>query len=155
LPPEFLANNSRLSQALDAAGKAPVPSAPPVSPMTQVPLYSMTTTVRPVGGKLQMLSFQVHIASSSANPLPTQQRFMSQAGYVNPAMIANYQPSTSFVLMNANNGWLGQLPFQHTAQQNHQVAGVQQGHMQVGFQNQAPTAQPMNLATSNGQYAVC
>ena len=80
---------------------------------------------------------------------------MSQAGYVNPAMIANYQPSTSFVLMNANNGWLGQLPFQHTAQQNHQVAGVQQGHMQVGFQNQAPAAQPMNLATSNGQYAVC
>jgi len=49
--------------------------------------------------------------SSSANPLPMQQRYMSQARYVNPAMTANYQPSASFVPMNANNGWLGQLAF--------------------------------------------
>jgi len=52
--------------------------------------------------------------------------------------------------MNANNAWLGQLPFQHTVQQNHQVAGVQLGHMQVGFQNQAPAAQPMNLVQQIG-----
>ena len=66
---------------------------------------------------------------------------MSQAGYVNLAMTTNYQPSASFVPMNANNGWLGQLAFQHTAQQNHQVVGIQQGHMKVGFQNQAPAQQ--------------
>jgi len=54
---------------------------------------------------------------------------MSQAGYANPAMTVNYQPLASFVLMNANNGWLGQLPFQHAVQQNHQVAGIHQGHM--------------------------
>jgi len=52
--------------------------------------------------------------------------------------------------MNANNGWSGQLPFQHTAQQDPQVAGVQQGHMQVGFENQAPAPQPMNLAQQIG-----
>ena len=79
-------------------------------------------------------------ANSSANPLPTQQRFMSHTGYVNPAMTTNYQP------MNTNNGWTGQLIFPHATQQNHQVAEFQQGQMQVGFQNQAPTNQPMNLA---------
>jgi len=92
-----------------------------------------------------MPSFQVPKVSSSANPLPTQQRFMSQAGYVNPAMTANYQPSASFVSMNANNGWIKQVPFPHTVQQNHQVARVQQGHMQVGFQHQALADQLMNL----------
>jgi len=50
MPPEFLANNSGLSQASDTAGKAPTPSAPPISPMTQVPQYAMTTVVRPVIG---------------------------------------------------------------------------------------------------------
>jgi len=75
---------------------------------------------------------------------------MSQAGYVNLAMTTNYQPSASLVPMNANNGWKGQLPFPHTAQQNHQVAGVQQGQMQAGFQNQAPTVQPMNLTQQIG-----
>ena len=45
MPPEFLANNSRLSQAPDIAGKAPMPSAPPVSSMTQVPQYATTTTM--------------------------------------------------------------------------------------------------------------
>jgi hypothetical protein len=52
--------------------------------------------------------------------------------------------------MNANNGWTGQLTFPHIAQQNHQVVGVQQGHMQAGFQNQAPAAQPMNLTQQIG-----
>jgi hypothetical protein len=46
--------------------------------------------------------------------------------------------------MSSNNGWTGQLPIQHAVQQNQQVAGIQQGHMQAGFQNQASTAQPMN-----------
>jgi len=50
MPPKFLANNSGLSQTPDAAGKAPMPSAPPVLSMTQVPQYSMTTTVQPVAG---------------------------------------------------------------------------------------------------------
>jgi len=97
-----------------------------------------------------MSTFQVPIASSSAIPLPTQQRFLSQAGYANPTMTANYQPSTSFVPMNVNNGWIGQLPFSHTAQQNHQVVGVQQGHMQAGFQNQAPAVQLMILTQQIG-----
>ena len=30
------------------------------------------------------------------------------------------------------------------------LPGVQQGHMQVGFQNQPPVAQPMNLAQQIG-----
>ena len=85
----------------DIAGKAPMPSTPLVWPMTQMPQYSMTT-------------FQVPNASSSANLLPTQQRFMSQAGYANPAMTTNYQPSTSLVPMNANSVWIGQLTFPHT-----------------------------------------
>jgi len=72
-----------------------------------------------------MPMFQTPNANSSANPLLTQQRFMSEAGYVNPAMTTNYQPSTSLLPMNVNNGWTGQLVFPHTAQQNHQVAGVQ------------------------------
>jgi hypothetical protein len=59
---------------------------------------------------------------------------MPQAGYTNyPTMSANYQPSVSFVPMSSNNGWSGQLPIQYTFQQNQQVAGIQQGHMQAGF----------------------
>jgi hypothetical protein len=73
-------------------------------------------------------------------------QFMPQAGYANCYLIisASYQPSGSFVPMSSNNGWTGQLPIQHAVQQNQQVAGIQQGHMQAGFQNQASTAQPMN-----------
>ena len=36
-------------------------------------------------------------------------------------------------------------------QQNHQVAGIQQGHMQVGFQNQASAGQPMNPVQQIGR----
>jgi len=32
------------------------------------------------------------------------------------------------------------------AQQNHQATGFQQGQVQLGFQNQGPVNQPMNLA---------
>jgi hypothetical protein len=71
---------------------------------------------------------------------------MPQPGYTNccPTMSVSYQPSANFVPMNSNNGWSGQLPVQHIVQQNQQVAGIQQGHMQAGFQNQALVAQPMN-----------
>jgi hypothetical protein len=65
---------------------------------------------------------------------------MPQAGYNYPTISVNYQPSASFVPMSSNNGWLGQL----SVQQNQQVAGIHQGHMQAGFQNQASIAQPMN-----------
>jgi hypothetical protein len=79
--------------------------------------------------------FQAPNASPSASLLPMQQKapamnqsgvqFMPQAGYTNyPTISANYQPSTSFVPMGSNNGWSGQLPIQHTAQQNQQVAGI-------------------------------
>jgi hypothetical protein len=73
-------------------------------------------------------------------------QIMPQAGYANcyPIMSASYQPSASFMSMSSNNGWSGPLPVQHAVQQNYQVAGIQQGHMQAGFQNQASTAQPMN-----------
>ena len=37
MPPDFFANSSRTSQVADLAGKAPMTSAPPVSPMTQIP----------------------------------------------------------------------------------------------------------------------
>jgi hypothetical protein len=48
MPPEFSVISSGLSQVSDTAGKAPVPSAPPVSPMNQVPQYAKSTTMRPI-----------------------------------------------------------------------------------------------------------
>jgi len=80
-------------------------------------------------------SFQAPNTSSSANLLPTQHKapaisqpgvqFVPQASYINYhlAMSASYQPSASFVPMNSNNGWSGQLPIQHTVQQNHRLQG--------------------------------
>jgi len=50
MPSEFFANNSGTSQIPDIAGKAPMPLAPLVSPMTQVPQYSTTTIVRLISG---------------------------------------------------------------------------------------------------------
>ena len=52
--------------------------------------------------------FQMPNANLLANPLSTQQRFMTQAGYVNLAMTINYQPSANLEPVNANNGWTGQ-----------------------------------------------
>ena len=118
---EFSAIISGLSQVSDIAGKPPLPLAPPVLLITQVPQYATSTTMRPLPWSFQMPSFQAPNISSSANLLPTQQRtptmsqpaaqFMSQASYVNyhPAMSRNYQPSVSFVPMNSINSWLGQL----------------------------------------------
>jgi len=37
MPPEFFANNYGTSQVTDSAGKTPMPLAPPVSSMTQIP----------------------------------------------------------------------------------------------------------------------
>jgi len=77
IPPKFSANNSRTSQTTDLARKAPMTLAPPVSPMTQIPQYSTTTTARPGIGNFQAPTFQmpnVPNANSSANPLPTEQR---------------------------------------------------------------------------------
>jgi len=50
MPPEFFANSSGTSQVTDLVGKMPMPSAPPVSPMAQIPQYSTATTARPTTG---------------------------------------------------------------------------------------------------------
>jgi hypothetical protein len=156
MPPELSAVNSGLPQVFNAVGKAPVSSAAPVSPMTQVPQYATSTTVQPTSGGFQVPSFQAPNTSSLASLLPMQQKapamsqpevqFMPQAGYANcyPIMSASYHPSVSFIPMSSNNGWSGQLPVQHAVQQNYQVAGIQQGHMQAGFQNQTSAAQLMD-----------
>jgi len=125
MPLEFFAKIFGTSQVVDMAGKAPMTSAPPVSPMTQIPQYSTTTTVRPVIGNFQMPTFQTPNANASADLLPTQQRFMTQAGYVNPMKTPNFQPSAGPVPMNANNGWTGQFVFPQMTQQNHQGIGFQ------------------------------
>jgi hypothetical protein len=57
MPPDFGANSSRTSQVAHTAGKAPMASAPPVSPMTQNPHYSTTTTARPFTGNSQIPTF--------------------------------------------------------------------------------------------------
>jgi hypothetical protein len=156
MPSELSAISSGLPQVFDAAGKAPVSSAAPVSPMTQVSQYATSTTVQPISGGFQVPLFQAPNTSSSASLLPMQQKAyaMSQPGvqfmpqtsyaYYYPTMSASYQLSASFIPMSSNNGWSEQLPVQHIVQQNYQVAGIQQGHIQAGFQNQASAAQPMN-----------
>ena len=152
MPPESSAFNPRLPQVFDAVGRAPIPSV--VSPMAQVPQYAATTSVQPTPGGFQMPMVQTFNSSPSASLLPMQQKapavsqtgvqFMPQTSYNYPTISANYQPSVSFVPMSSNNDWSGQLPVQHTVQRNQQVAGIQQGRMQAGFQNQASAAQPMN-----------
>jgi len=97
-----------------------------------------------------MPTFQLPNANSSTNPLLTQQRFVTQTGYANLAVTTNYQPSAGHIPMNANNGWTEQLFFPHVTQQSHQATGFQQGQMQVGFQNQGPVNQPMNLTQQVG-----
>ena len=75
MPPDSFANSSGTSQVGDVLGKAPMTSAPLVSPMTHNPQYSTTTTARPHIGNFQMPTFQM--PNASADPLPTQQRFMT------------------------------------------------------------------------------
>jgi len=57
MPLDFFANSFGTSQVADLAGKSPMTSASPVSPMTQIPQYSTTTTARPVSGNFQMPTF--------------------------------------------------------------------------------------------------
>jgi len=57
MPPDFVANSSGTSQVVDITGKAPMASAPPVSPMTQNPQYSTTSTARPFTRNSQMPTF--------------------------------------------------------------------------------------------------
>jgi len=105
MPPEFMANSSRMSQVVDMIGKAPMASAPPGSPMTQNPQYSTTTTARPFTRNSQIPMFQM--PNASADSMPMHQRFMTQLGYVNSMMMPNYQPSAGPTPMNVNNGWTG------------------------------------------------
>jgi len=107
MPPEFMENSAGTSQVADMTGKAPMASAPLVSPMTQNPQYSTTTTARPFTGNSQIPTFQM--PNASADPMPTQQRFMTQPGYVNSMMMPNYQPSAGPTLMNVKHGWIGQF----------------------------------------------
>jgi hypothetical protein len=102
MPPELSAINSGLPQVFDVAGKAPVSSAAPVSPMTQVPQYATSTTMQPISGGFQVPWFQAPNTSSSASLLPMQKKapamsqprvqFMPQAGYANcyPIMSTSY-----------------------------------------------------------------
>jgi len=105
MPPEFMPNSSGTSQAANMTGKAPMASAPPSSPMTQNPQYSTTTTARPFTGNSQAPTLQM--PNASTDPMPTQQRFMTQPGYVNSMMMPNYQSSAGPTPMNVNNGWTG------------------------------------------------
>jgi len=153
MPPEFMANSSGTSQAANMTGKAPKALAPPSSPMTQNPQYSTTTTARPFTGNSQVPTFQM--PNASADPMPTQQRLMTQPGYVNSMMMPNYPSSAGPTPMNVNNGWIGQFIFPQVPHQNHQAMGFQQRPMQPGFQNQGLMSQPMNLGQQvGGQQAI-
>ena len=88
MPPELMAKGPRTSQVADVIGNAPMASAHPSSPMTQNPPYSTTTTARPFTGNSQAPTFRM--PNASADPMPTQQRFMTQPGYVNLMMMPNY-----------------------------------------------------------------
>jgi hypothetical protein len=82
MPLELSAINSRLPQVFDAAGKAPASSAAPISPMTQVPQYAISTTVQPTSEGFQVPSFQAPNTSSLTSLLPMRQKApaMSQPG---------------------------------------------------------------------------
>jgi len=100
MPPEMMAKTPGTSQVADVTGKAPMASAPPNLPMNQSPQYTTTTTARPYTRNSQAPMFQM--PNASADPMPTQQRFMTQPGYVNSMMIPNYQSSAGPMPMNAN-----------------------------------------------------
>jgi len=148
MPSDLMVKTPGTSQVADVTGKAPMASAPPNVPMNQSPQYTTTTTARPYTGNSQAPTFQM--PNASANPMPTQQRFMIQPGYVNSMMMPNYQSSGGPIPMNANNGWTGQLVFPQMPQQNHEVVGFQQGQIQPGFQNQGLVNQPVNLGQQIG-----
>ena len=88
--------------------------------------------------------------NTSADPMPTQQRFMTQPRYVNSMMMPNYQSSAGPTPMNVNYGWIKQFVFPQVPHQNHQAMGFQQGPVQPGFQNQGLINQLMNLGQQVG-----
>jgi len=148
MPLEMMEKTHGTSQVADVTSKAPMASAPPNPPMNQSPPYTTTTTARPYTGNSQAPTFQM--PNASAESMPTQQRFMTQPGYVNSMMMPNYQSSAGPMPMNANSGWTGQLVFPQMPQQNHQAVGFQQFQIQPGFQNQGLVNQPMNLGQQIG-----
>jgi len=85
MPPELTLKTPGISQTADVRGKAPMASAPPNMPMNQSPQYTTTTTVRPYTGNSQAPTFQM--PNASADSVPTQQRLMTQSGYVNSMMM--------------------------------------------------------------------
>jgi len=105
MPPEMMLKTPGTSQMADMRGKAPMASAPPNLPMNQSSQYTTTTTARPYTGNSQAPTFQM--PNASADSMSTQQRFMTQPGYVNSMMMPNFQSSAGFMPMNANNGWTG------------------------------------------------
>ena len=125
-------------------------SAPPNMPMNQSPQYTTTTTTtaRPYTGNSQAPTFRM--SNISKDSMLTQQRLMTQPGYVNSMMMTNYQSSTGPMPMNANSGWPEQQVFPQMPQQHHQAIGFQQGQIYPGFQNQGLPNQPMNLGQQMG-----
>jgi len=115
--PEMMLKTSGSSQVPDMTGKAPMASAPPNLQMNQSPQYTPTTTARPYTGNSQAPTFQK--PNASVDSMPTQQRFMTQPGFVNSMMMPNLQPSVGFMPMNASSGWTGQLVFPQMPQRNH------------------------------------
>jgi len=85
MPPEMMLKTPGTSQVADMIGKAPITSAPPNLPMNQSPHYTTTTTARPYTGNSQAPTFQMPNATTDS--MPTQQRFMTQPGYVNSMMM--------------------------------------------------------------------
>jgi len=152
MPPEMMAKTPETSQVANVTGKAPMASAPPNLPMNESPQYTTTTTARPYAGNSQAPTFQM--PNASADLMSTQQRFMTQPGYVNSMMMPNYQSSAGPMPMNANSGWTGQLVFPQLPQQNHQAVGFQQSQIQPWFQNQGLVNQPMNLGQQIGGHMV-
>jgi len=152
MPPEMMLKTPGISQKPDVTGKAPMASAPPNLPMNQSPQHTTTTTTRPYTRNSQAPMFQM--PNASVDSMPTQQRFMTQPGYVNSMMMPNLQASAGFMPMNANNGWTGQPVFPQMPQQNHQAPGFQQGQIQPRFQNQGLIKQPMNLGQQIGGQTV-
>jgi len=131
MPPKFTLKTPGISQTADVRGKAPMSSALPNMPMNQSPQYNTTTTARPYTGNSQAPTFQM--PNASADSAPTQQRFMTQSGYVNSMMMPNYQISAGPMPMNANSGWPEQQVFPQMPQQHHQATGFHQGQIYPGF----------------------
>jgi len=140
MPPEFTLKTPSTSQAADMRGKAPMVSAPPNMPMNQSLRYITTTTARPYTGNSQAPTFQM--PNATADSMLTQQRFMTQPGYVNSMMMPNYQSSAGPMLMNANSGWLGQQVFHKCSNRIIRLRGFSKARSTPGSKiRDCPTSQ--------------